>query len=591
MDQKISEQESNNRLPGYKVFFKIMSYREHKAPYLIALLLGLIGGITPLAQNIIIGNITNDITTSDNFMESVKKNIIYFAIFAFIFTLMWFFKDIAMGIATPRFLSDIRSKLFMKYMDLDISYFDQYQTGSLLDRITTDCMTMSSIYMEKFIIMSTDLTQTVAGVVLSFIVSWRVTIASFIVFPVCIVAFFVCEYFIGRLWEKYNNATNNAGSKAEEVINSFRTVKSFDNELKEAEKYKQSLSEVLNVVKKTSLITGTKDGIIFCFINVMIIGFLYYSVWIIYKHPEWGMENGDIMVLVMSLIFSALGVYQSLALIEDFRKANESGRKVLEILETPIKVDNNKGDEKDTTVTGKIEFRNVCFKYQNKENYAVKNLSFTVNPGETVALVGESGCGKSTTLQLLQRFYEIESGEILIDDVNIKTFSPRYLRSQISVVPQTPALFSMSIRDNIRYCSPDASEKLVSDSAISANAHNFIMTLPENYETIVKPTSLSGGQKQRICIARAILANSPILMLDEATAALDTESERLVQESLEKIREGKTAIIVAHRLSTVMNADRIYVFRDGSIVETGTHEELLKQGGYYADLIKFQLQQ
>jgi ABC-type multidrug transport system fused ATPase/permease subunit len=204
-------------------------------------------------------------------------------------------------------------------------------------------------------------------------------------------------------------------------------------------------------------------------------------------------------------------------------------------------------------------------------------LNLKINSGETVALVGESGCGKTTTLQLLQRFYEIESGEILIDGVNIRTISPYNLRTHISAVPQTPVLFSMSIKDNISYGKATADEQEISEAAQIGNAHNFIMNLPQNYSTIVQQTSLSGGQKQRICISRAILANTPVLLLDEATAAIDIESEQLVQESLEKFRKGKTALVVAHRLATVLNADRIFVFANGRVVEEGTHPSLLEK--------------
>jgi ABC-type multidrug transport system fused ATPase/permease subunit len=241
-------------------------------------------------------------------------------------------------------------------------------------------------------------------------------------------------------------------------------------------------------------------------------------------------------------------------------------------------------------VRGKIEFRDVCFKYKTRNDYAVNHLSFTINPGETVAFVGESGCGKTTTIQLLQKLYEIESGSILIDDVDIATLSGVAVRSQITSVPQTPTLFSMSVRDNIRFAKAAAVEDEVVEAARIGNAHDFIMELPENYETAITHTSLSGGQKQRLCIARAVMANAPVLLLDEATAALDTESEQLVQQSLDQFRHGKTAIIVAHRLATVQNADRILVLQNGCVAESGKHEELLAANGLYADLIRWQLQ-
>jgi ABC-type multidrug transport system fused ATPase/permease subunit len=295
------------------------------------------------------------------------------------------------------------------------------------------------------------------------------------------------------------------------------------------------------------------------------------------------------MLVMISIIFASSGTSQALSLSDDFKKAAVSAAKVLKILETPANVNQAEGDSM-LEVHGKIEFIDVGFKYQTRDEWAVRHLTFTIEAGETVALIGESGCGKSTTLQLLQRFYEITEGRIVIDGVDISTLSPRFLRSKIAVVPQGPVLFSMSVIDNIRFAKRNATEDEVATAANVGNAHEFIMDLPYGYDTPVKQTSLSGGQKQRICISRAILANAPILLLDEATAALDTESEQLVQQSLEVFRHGKTAILVAHRLATVRNADRIIVFKEGHVEETGTHDELVARDGLYSELIRFQLQ-
>ena len=320
------------------------------------------------------------------------------------------------------------------------------------------------------------------------------------------------------------------------------------------------------------------------------LGFIiYYGCYLIIKKPYLNYESGSMFIMFVSLIMSVFGLSQAFSISEDMSKANISAAKILEILETKPDKDRKEGKEIGK-VKGKIEFRDVCFKYESASSNAINHLSFTINPGETVAFVGESGCGKSTTLQLIERFYEIQSGQILIDDQDISKLSAVSLRSNISIVPQSPVLYSMTVLDNIRYSKTDATKKEVVEAAKIGNAHNFIMTFPEKYMYKAHQTSLSGGQKQRICISRAILANSPILLLDEATAALDTESEKLVQDSLEKFRKGKTAILVAHRLATVKNADRIFVFQNGRIIEEGNHEQLLAKGGFYADLVKFQLQ-
>jgi ABC-type multidrug transport system fused ATPase/permease subunit len=429
----------------------------------------------------------------------------------------------------------------------------------------------------------------VAGVCLSLSAMWPVALPMVGILAICGLIYYFVDQIINQLWEKFNAGAAAATSKAEEVITSFRTIKSFDNELLEAKKYQKALKLVDSIFDHTSIAQGLKDAIVWTIVNVTIGGMLYLSSWFIVERPSYGFEPGDCMILLMSMIFSALSTSQTLAMSDDFKKAKISAAKVLKILQNPAKVDQDVGDTMEA-ITGRIEFRDVGFRYETRQEWAVRHLSFTVGAGETVALIGESGCGKSTTLQLLQRFYEIDEGEILIDGVNIQTLAPRFLRSKIAIVPQGPVLFSMSVKDNIRFAKGSATDDEIANAARIGNAHDFIMELPQGYETLVDQTSLSGGQKQRICISRAILSATPILLLDEATAALDTESEQLVQKSLEEFRRGKTAILVAHRLATVMNADRIFVFQDGHIEETGTHRELIERGGLYADLIKYQLQ-
>ena len=569
-------------------FRKIMGYFTTKWALALAITFSIISGIFPLSMNLVMGDMMNVVSVKGFSDKDLNRVILLLAgVFlgwSILATLTFGFR----AYANPLFMVDLRRAIYSALMKKDISYFDKMPTGVLIGRLSQDVTLLFQVYVDKLMLAIQDLAQAIGGILLSLVTMWRVAVPALGVIVLCGIIYIVGERFIDKLWNDYNNRSSTASSKAEEIITSFRTIKSFDSELHEAKSYRQALDDVNQVFNKTSVAQGIKDGLIWMLIHLMIPAILYLaSVYVMDKY--YGYQSGDLMILMMSFVFSSLGISLFLSLSDDFKKARVSAAKVLRILETEPNVDQDEGDALESIV-GKIEFVDVGFKYETREEWAVRHLSFTINAGETVAFVGESGCGKSTTLQLLQRFYEVQEGKILIDGVDIQTLSGRNVRSFISVVPQGPVLFSMSVKDNIRFSRASATDEEVAEAARLGNAHDFIMEIPDNYEAIVQQTSLSGGQKQRICISRAILANTPILLLDEATAALDTESERLVQQSLERFRQGKTAILVAHRLATVVHADRILVFQEGHIVEEGTHKELLEKGGIYTNLVKYQLQ-
>jgi ABC-type multidrug transport system fused ATPase/permease subunit len=424
---------------------------------------------------------------------------------------------------------------------------------------------------------------------MAMITSWRVGIVVVWIIPISVILYYTAEYIVDRQSKKFKDTSSASAEKADEVMSSFRTVKSCNCEMYEAHQYGDSLQAIHDVVEGVSQTHAIKTGLLSFLSWGIVAPIIYYASWILVRRPWIDLEIGDLVILVNSFANVGLAVPVVINAVDDFSSAGYSAAKVLSILEAqPTRRRTDGGSLENPR--GHIEFRDVSFKYPDIPSYAVNHLSFKVDPGETVALVGESGCGKTTTLALLQQFYQIESGAILIDGVDTSTLAPASVRAKISSVPQMPVLFSMSISDNIRYARPSASDDEVAQAAQIGNAHDFVMEIPSNYQASVEQTSLSGGQKQRLCIARAILANAPILLLDEATAALDTESEQLVQQSLEQCRGGRTTIVVAHRLATVRNADRILVFEHGSVTETGTHEELLARNGIYANLVKFQLQ-
>jgi ABC-type multidrug transport system fused ATPase/permease subunit len=574
-------------------FKRCLKLFKRKSMFVWGLIFTVCTGGAPFLMNVFMGDMMNVMTQDQNFTATILdlcvKMVYVVLAMAFVTALAIFMRTIG----NPAFNVDLRSAVYDSLLELDIEFFDSSQTGSLIGRLSEDVTVVRETYIDKFLEIVQLLSQAVIGVLLALFTAWCVCLSCLPGVPLAAVTFVLGEVAVGRLWFRFNERSSATSAKAEEVITQFRTVKAFDCEIFESDVYSQNLEGIHDVYKTTSYAHAVKDGLIMLYLWLMIAGLMYYTLYIIVKKPYLKLEPGDMMILMMSLMLGTMGISQAMGMIDDFKKAAVAAAKLLEIIDKKPNVDRHEGDytiNGQPTATGRVEFRDVGFKYATREDFAVRHLTFTVEPGETVAFVGESGCGKSTTLQLMQRFYEIQEGQILIDRVDIKTLAPEFIRSQTSVVPQGPVLFSMSVRDNIRYAKIDATDEEVATAAQTGNAHEFILEMPQNYETRVQQTSLSGGQKQRICISRAILQDAPIMLLDEATAALDTESEQLVQQSLEQVRHGKTAIVVAYRLATVMHADRIFVFREGHIEETGKHEELLAREGIYADLVRFQLQ-
>ena len=398
------------------------------------------------------------------------------------------------------------------------------------------------------------------------------------------------QLFLKGLGGDYGHAYSRATSLAREAIANIRTVAAFSAEDRISIQFASELNKPNKQAFMRGHISGFGYGVtqLFAFCSYAL-GLWYASILIKQKESNFG----DIMKSFMVLIVTALAIAETLALTPDIVKGSQALGSVFSILQRRTAISPNDPNSKMVSdIKGEIEFKNVCFNYPMRPDITIfQNLNLKISAGKSLAVVGQSGSGKSTVIALVMRFYDPTSGSVLIDECDIRSLNLRSLRLRIGLVQQEPALFSTTVYENIKYGKEEASEIEVMKAARAANAHEFISRMPEGYRTQVgeRGVQLSGGQKQRVAIARAILKDPSILLLDEATSALDTVSERLVQEALDKLMEGRTTILVAHRLSTVRDADSIAVLQNGRVAEVGSHERLIsKPGSIYKQLVSLQ---
>ncbi|KAK4518231.1 uncharacterized protein ATC70_001583 [Mucor velutinosus] len=473
----------------------------------------------------------------------------------------------------------------------DMSWFDMAAEGSLTTRLANDTQLIQEGISEKFGQFVMLLSQFIAGFVVAFIKGWRLAVIMLAVMPLLVVAGGCMGYFITKYTLASQNAYASAGSIAEQVFNSIRTVYSFSLQKRFSERYNNELNNAL----KTGIKRGTSLGIGFAFFMFFLFGTYSLALWYGATLVVRGQLTGPIVLVVfLAMMMGFTSLLQLPANLSAVSSACGAAYKIFATIDRVPEIDVDAQDGVvPGSIRGEIEFNNVKFKYPTRPDLIIlKDLSLKIKPGMTVAFVGASGSGKSTTVQLVQRFYDPISGSVTLDGHDLKSLNVKWLRRNIGVVGQEPVLFNMSIRSNLAMgVDRDVPDQEIITACKEANCHSFISQLPDGYNTLVGEHGgmLSGGQKQRIAIARAILKNPTILLLDEATSALDTQSERLVQSALDKASTSRTTIVVAHRLSTIVNADLIVVLDHGDIIEHGKHNELLKMNGVYTDLVRKQM--
>ncbi|KAJ2810839.1 hypothetical protein H4S07_002435, partial [Coemansia furcata] len=489
----------------------------------------------------------------------------------------------------------IRKLYYQAIVRQDIGWFDTVKTGELTTRITNDVNLVQDGLGEKFGFVFMNVVAFVVSFIIALAKGWKLTLVCLCVIPFIAAAGGYLGVAVSKLVTEAQDKTAASGAIADEVLSGIRTVMAFNGQVREIARYDEKIHQAYIFGRKTGFILGGSIGMIQFFIFIMYcVGFNFGS---------WRLRQGEyepqvVLNVILILLIGGFMLAGAAPNVSAISTAQGSAAKVFDIIDrkSPIDPLDTEHGKKVDRVRGEISFRDIHFSYPSRPDVPIlRGFSLDIHPGQKIALVGESGCGKSTTIGLIERFYDPAQGDVLIDGVNIKELNIGTLRQRIGIVTQEPVLFSTSIMQNIKWGAVDPENKPPTDDEVieaakAANAHQFISQLPSGYNTLVGEGGalLSGGQKQRIAIARAIIRNPDVLLLDEATSALDTASERLVQDALDRLSANRTTISIAHRLSTIRNCDQIYVVREGVVAECGTHDELVLGGGEYAAMVRAQ---
>jgi ABC transporter fused permease/ATP-binding protein len=560
-----------------------------KAMFALGLMFLFLTSLTALAFPLFLGSLID--AANDEGLQKINEiGIILFVVFS-LQAVFSFFRVLLFVNVTENMLAKLRQSAYSKLITLPMNFFSNRRVGELNSRISADISLLQDTFTTTIAEFLRQSMLIIGGIAFLSYTSTKLTLIMLSVVPVIAVLAVVFGRKIRAIAKNVQDETATSNTIVEETLQGIANVKAFANEWFEEKRYKNSTERIVVAAIKGGFARGAfASFIIFC-----LFGAIVFVIWYGVRLVNAGeLSVGSMFQFVLYSVFVGASIGGIAELYAQIQKTLGATERLLEILDEKSEESQEEMLQKSTVgkLNGKIAFQKVNFYYGDREDIPVlKNLSFEIEAGQMIAVVGPSGAGKSTITNLLLRFYAPQNGEILVDDKNINEYTLASYRRNIAIVPQDVFLFGGSIIENIWYGKPEASKEEVIEAAKKANAHNFIIEFPENYETTVgeRGVKLSGGQRQRIAIARAILKNPAILILDEATSSLDSESERVVQEALENLMKGRTSIVIAHRLATIKKADKILVLEKGEIKESGTHNDLIEiEDGLYNKLSSLQ---
>jgi len=573
-----------NLSKAIKIFRFVIPY---KWTFVLGMVFLLLSNMTTLSFPLLIGEMTKVIEGKSKFQ--INEVTLFFFAILIIQSILSFFRIYTFAQVSEKAMRDVRQTLYAKIITLPIFHFEKRRVGELMSRITSDITQLQDVLSITLAEFFRQIFTLVGGVALITYLSWKLTLFMLATFPLLVISAIVFGKFIRKISKKAQDELANTNIIVEETFQSIQAVKAFTNEKYEVNRYTNSLNKVVNEALKAATLRGGFVSFIIFALFGGIVGVVWYGAQLV--------AQGDLILAdLLTFIFYTAFIGGSVGGLGDIyaqlQKTIGASDRILEILGDPSEVDIYENETKASLAFGAIDLQDIHFSYPSRPSVEIlKGISFTIEPGQKIAIVGTSGTGKSTLAQLMMRFYEPSQGKIMMGDYTIQDMPVGDWRKMVALVPQEVLLFGGSIRENIAYGKPGASEQEIQQAAEQAYAKEFIESFPEKYDTLVgeRGVKLSGGQRQRIAIARAILKDPKFLILDEATSALDSESEKWVQSALEELMKNRTSLIIAHRLSTIRSADKIIVMESGKIVEMGSHENLMaKKQGVYQKMVKLQ---